>query len=84
MFKTYEMEKHFEREQKLQNMTEEDRKKFLQHENEIKKREHEGKKRVSLCRDIWIVECLFSFLFPRTDVKTTKLTGCCIAGSPPG
>lgn len=46
MFKTYEMEKHFEREQKLQNMTEEERKKFLQHEEEIKKREHEGKKRV--------------------------------------
>lgn len=46
MFKTYEMKKHFEREQKLQNMTEEERKNFLQHEEEIKKREHEGKKRI--------------------------------------
>ncbi|XKL63522.1 hypothetical protein PGB90_005886 [Kerria lacca] len=46
MFKNYEMQKHFEREQKLQNMTEEERKKYLLEEEEIKKREQEAKKRV--------------------------------------
>lgn len=46
MFKEYEMQKHFEREETLKNMTEEQRKEFLLTEEEEKKKEMEAKKRV--------------------------------------
>lgn len=35
MFKEYEMQKHFEREQKLKQMTDEERDKFLSEENKL-------------------------------------------------
>lgn len=47
MFKEYEMQKHFEREQTLKNMTEEQRKQFLLQEEEEKKKEMQAKKKVS-------------------------------------
>lgn len=40
------MEKHFEREQMLKNMTEDERKKFVQHEEEVRKHEEVAAKRV--------------------------------------
>ncbi|KAK7602514.1 hypothetical protein V9T40_008103 [Parthenolecanium corni] len=46
MFKQYEMQKHFEREASLVNMTEEEKKKYLHEEEEAKKKEEEAKKRV--------------------------------------
>lgn len=42
------MEKHFEREQTLKNMTEEERKKFIQHEEDIRKKEEVAAKRVRI------------------------------------
>ena len=42
------MEKHFEREQMLKNMTEEERKKFTQQEEEARKREEIAAKRVRI------------------------------------
>jgi len=35
MFKEYEMQKHFEREQKLKQMTDQEREKFLLEENKL-------------------------------------------------
>jgi len=35
MFKEYEMQKHFEREQKLKQMTDEERQKFLSEETKL-------------------------------------------------
>lgn len=48
MFKEYEMQKHFEKEQALKNMTEEERKQYLVKEEEERKREAEAKKKVRM------------------------------------
>lgn len=61
MFKNYEMQKHFEREQKLQNMTEEDRKKFLSEEEANKKREHDAAKTV-ISNTVSFAVCRLSYL----------------------
>ncbi|XP_065226346.1 nucleobindin-2-like isoform X2 [Planococcus citri] len=46
MFKEYEMQKHFEREETIKNMTEDERKQFLAKEEEERKREAEAKKKI--------------------------------------
>lgn len=66
MFKQYEMQKHFEREASLVNMTEEEKKKYLHEEEEAKKKEEEAKKRVRI--QFGITEILLT-----KNIKTSPL-----------
>lgn len=52
MFKQYEMQKHFEREQKLVNMTDDEKKQFLHEEEEAKRKEEAAKKRVRIRQSV--------------------------------
>ncbi len=63
MFKNYEMQKHFEREEKLKYMTDEEKRKFLLQEEEMKKQEQEAKKRVIDSSFIFWFEVMTAFSY---------------------
>lgn len=55
MFKEYEMQKHFEREQKMKQMTDEEREKFLAEEKKVESEREIKQKLDPVCiRNVYI------------------------------